>query len=324
MLAAMKAMRLVAVTVLCTIGLASAATQNIAWAVGMASNTMTAATGDNLVFSWSGSHNVYLMASETAYTGCSFTGATLLSSSSPTTYTIPAGAGPFYFACSVGSHCSAGQKIAVSIPAPTPTPPAPTPPAPPSYSPSPTPPPTPTTRSTTVTFSHISAAQYCSITQAAYEKGFGRNINIIDTSTNIYITGNSVSSTASRRSMAVLFVATLAPAQAASASSAVVTASSLASNIAAAAAAAGTTAVANVPTQDAIVIGSSSDDDNTGVIVGAVVGGVAGLAIIVGLVYYFVCASPRTKEPPKSSTGQLGLPVQSIMKPIESGGRVCC
>ena len=75
---------------------------------------MTAAVGDSLLFQWSGypSHNVYRMADEAAFNNCDFSGATNLGDSSPVEITITEL--PVYFACSVGSHCANGQKLAVT------------------------------------------------------------------------------------------------------------------------------------------------------------------------------------------------------------------
>eukprot|EP00966_Prymnesium_polylepis_P024990 576154-Prymnesium_polylepis.1 len=87
--------------------------------------------GDKLSFMYSEHHNVYLMASQTAYDSCDFTGATALalesqggltSSTTPNLYeAVATSAGTLYIACQVGSHCAAGQKITVTIAAPTST-----------------------------------------------------------------------------------------------------------------------------------------------------------------------------------------------------------
>ena len=87
------------------------------------------------------------MASLSAYTSCDFTGATqvpVTSTGSPNDLTevVISGAGTYYFACQVGSHCNANQKITVTVTASSP------PPSPPPPSPSP-PPVTPGSQSTT-------------------------------------------------------------------------------------------------------------------------------------------------------------------------------
>ena len=88
---------------------------------------MTAELGTTLVFEWTGRHNVYEMASKEAFEKCDFTNAKMLGDTSPLKVTIDKV--PVYYACEIGSHCSEGQKLAVTssgAPAPTTTPAAPT------------------------------------------------------------------------------------------------------------------------------------------------------------------------------------------------------
>merc|ERR1711865_904704 len=105
------------ITLLCALGVATA-TVHVPWTAGFddaSARTKTVTTGDTLHFMWTGSHNVFKMASETAYTNCDFTGATDLGSTSPVSYELASGqAGPWYFACQVGQHCQNGQKLAVT------------------------------------------------------------------------------------------------------------------------------------------------------------------------------------------------------------------
>jgi len=71
--------------------------------------------------SHSGGHNVYAMASANDFASCVFTGGTNLGASSPVAYTVPSDAvegSVLYFGCEVDSHCSSGQKLAVTIAAP--------------------------------------------------------------------------------------------------------------------------------------------------------------------------------------------------------------
>ena len=104
----------------------------------------TVNVGDKLQFSYSAAHNVYLMASESAYDICDFAGATELggvshgggSGSTPNVYeAVATAAGTLYIACQVGSHCSYGQKVEIAVVEP------PSPISPPSASPPPSPPP---------------------------------------------------------------------------------------------------------------------------------------------------------------------------------------
>ncbi|KAK7242501.1 hypothetical protein SO694_00017223 [Aureococcus anophagefferens] len=77
--------------------------------------TFTAA-GD-VVFRWTGTHNVEKMASFDAWESCDFSGATLVGESSGATASGDDGE-TAYYACSVSSHCDWGQKVAVTFEAP--------------------------------------------------------------------------------------------------------------------------------------------------------------------------------------------------------------
>eukprot|EP00908_Phaeocystis_cordata_P017337 Transcript_2866.p1 GENE.Transcript_2866~~Transcript_2866.p1 ORF type:complete len:198 (-),score=52.45 Transcript_2866:158-751(-) len=90
--------------------------------------------GDRLSFKYSVYHNVYLMPSQEAYASCNFSEATELASATygggegsfPNVYeAVTTSMGTLYFACEVGAHCKAGQKIEVTVTA------APPPAAPP-------------------------------------------------------------------------------------------------------------------------------------------------------------------------------------------------
>ena len=117
--------------------------------------------GDKLRFSYSGSHNVYQMASKAAYDDCDFAEATELASTIKgggsgsfsnlyeAVVTTADAADTLYIACQVGAHCGdGGQKVTITAtfapspppPSPSPPPPSPPPPSPPPPSPSPPPP----------------------------------------------------------------------------------------------------------------------------------------------------------------------------------------
>merc|ERR1712160_75472 len=99
------------ITLLCALGMGTA-TVHVPWTAGFddaSARAKTVTTGDTLHFMWTGNHNVFQMASETAFNDCDFTGATDKGSTSPLS-----GAGPWYFACQVGAHCTNGQKLAVT------------------------------------------------------------------------------------------------------------------------------------------------------------------------------------------------------------------
>ena len=79
---------------------------------------VSANIGDTVVFSWSGSHNVYWHPTGT----CDEAGAVQVDSgSSPATWTATE-AGTFTFACDVGDHCEWGQVVTVTVAGSTPAP----------------------------------------------------------------------------------------------------------------------------------------------------------------------------------------------------------
>jgi len=57
---------------------------------------------------------VHLLPSLAAFDSCDFSSATLLGATSPVAYTAST-PGTFYLACSVGNHCSSGQKLALVV-----------------------------------------------------------------------------------------------------------------------------------------------------------------------------------------------------------------
>jgi len=80
--------------------------------------TIEASPGAKIEFEWSGSHDVFLMASTGAAESCDFSGATNLGSTSPISYTIPSTTSTpstIVFSCSVGGHCANGQKLTVNV-----------------------------------------------------------------------------------------------------------------------------------------------------------------------------------------------------------------
>jgi hypothetical protein len=68
--------------------------------------------GDVLTFNWSGTHNVNIHPNK----DCEFSGSTSIAASSGGAYTLTTLDKPdVYFACQVGSHCSLGQHILVTV-----------------------------------------------------------------------------------------------------------------------------------------------------------------------------------------------------------------
>jgi len=74
--------------------------------------------GDTVTFNWNGNHNVYAMQNKAAYDSCDFSGAVNKGANSGVTESF-GGEGVFYYACKVGSHCQAKQKIMITVAAPT-------------------------------------------------------------------------------------------------------------------------------------------------------------------------------------------------------------
>ena len=91
-------------------------------------STLTVTAGDALAFKYSSFHNVYALPSAAAYESCDFSGAHMLADGAQgggQGYRFVAKqAGTLYIACQVGSHCNAGQKLAITVkPASSPPPP---------------------------------------------------------------------------------------------------------------------------------------------------------------------------------------------------------
>ena len=114
---------------------AAAAAANVDWESmhpSSSANTLSAGAGETVTFSWTDTHDVWLMADETHYTNCDWDGATEIHSTSVKTGDVAGLGETKYYACHVGSHCESGQKIAITwagtaTPAPTPAPGSPTP-----------------------------------------------------------------------------------------------------------------------------------------------------------------------------------------------------
>ena len=112
---------------------AAAAAANVDWESmhpSSSANTLSAGAGETVTFSWTDTHDVWLMADEAAYNSCSFTGATEIHSISVRTGDVSGLGETKFFSCSVVSHCKDGQKIAITwagtaTPAPSGATPAP-------------------------------------------------------------------------------------------------------------------------------------------------------------------------------------------------------
>ena len=96
----------------------TAAVVDVAWTLALSPSSISVMKGDSIRFSWTGAHNVYLMADKAAFEACNFQDATMLNggAASPVAFsTTNETTGAIYFACSVNSHCASGQKLAVTI-----------------------------------------------------------------------------------------------------------------------------------------------------------------------------------------------------------------
>mmetsp|Transcript_5402 Transcript_5402/g.9051 ORF Transcript_5402/g.9051 Transcript_5402/m.9051 type:complete len:351 (+) Transcript_5402:88-1140(+) len=93
-------------------------------------NTYNVTEGETLRFRYSNDHNIWQLASREAYEACNFQGAKELAGRDqgggggnfpPNTYNLVAESqGVMYIACQVSSHCSAGQKVMITV-SPPPT-----------------------------------------------------------------------------------------------------------------------------------------------------------------------------------------------------------
>ena len=94
----------------------------IDWKVGMTGAEMkqTVPVNTDVIFKWSGWHNVWKFPDKAAFDACDFSRATELAASSKGPYTYQASsAGIVYFGCRVQwfslSNCKAKQKLALSV-----------------------------------------------------------------------------------------------------------------------------------------------------------------------------------------------------------------
>uniref|UniRef100_J3M1N5 Phytocyanin domain-containing protein n=1 Tax=Oryza brachyantha TaxID=4533 RepID=J3M1N5_ORYBR len=110
---------LMAVAAVAELAAAAGKTYTIKWASGGNygdwSSKNAVAVGDSVVFKYGSPHTVDEL-SEADYKSCSFTSPVTSDASGSTTVTFDA-AGTRYFACAAaaGSHCSMGQKVAITV-----------------------------------------------------------------------------------------------------------------------------------------------------------------------------------------------------------------
>ena len=91
------------------------ATTQIQWKVPMSTTEQkqTVKVNTDVVFTWSGTHNVYMFPTKADFDSCNFAKATEMGTTSPYTYK-PSSAGMFYFGCQIAGHCNT-QKLALTV-----------------------------------------------------------------------------------------------------------------------------------------------------------------------------------------------------------------
>merc|ERR1711957_84743 len=93
--------------------IASAAVNKLDWNAQFTASDKSSTFKGEVQFNWIGGHNVYEMADKDAYDACSFAGAKNLGDTSPVAVSADVGKTKYY-SCDVGSHCSYGQKVAIT------------------------------------------------------------------------------------------------------------------------------------------------------------------------------------------------------------------
>lgn len=103
--------RRTALSFVLAVGLANsarAATINVDWAIPTTPNAISITVGDEVAFTWSGSHSVYQSATQSDYEACATKGGTVVApttSSGAWTKTFDA-PGDYYYICEVSGHWS--------------------------------------------------------------------------------------------------------------------------------------------------------------------------------------------------------------------------
>ena len=91
-------------------------TVTVDWKIPTEPQVLSVAAGTTVKFSWSDTHNVYEVPDATAFDACDSSGATEVASTAAQTVDVAAPETPTtkYYVCTVGSHCTMGQKIAIT------------------------------------------------------------------------------------------------------------------------------------------------------------------------------------------------------------------
>ena len=98
--------------------LAPAARTNVLWKIGMepSKQTETVSVGDEIMFIWSGEHNVYKLPNRTAFHDCEFSEAVELASDSQNNFLYQAtDVGTFFFSCELPGRCEMGQTLELTV-----------------------------------------------------------------------------------------------------------------------------------------------------------------------------------------------------------------
>ncbi|RCV35541.1 hypothetical protein SEVIR_7G260100v4 [Setaria viridis] len=117
-LAMAKALVVALVAIAAVAELAAAKNHTIQWSVSgnygdwSASNAVS--VGDTVVFTYGPPHTVDELPSEADYKACSFDGKLSSDDGGRTAFTFDK-VGTRYFACAAGSHCTQGQKVAITV-----------------------------------------------------------------------------------------------------------------------------------------------------------------------------------------------------------------
>merc|ERR1712048_1004262 len=95
----------------------------VKWRIPVEPQMIKVGVGATVLFSWTGSHNVYEFTDADAFDKCDFSKgkATSLSDSAPFELVIGASATVRYFGCAVAGHCRNGQKLKLVVSAKTTT-----------------------------------------------------------------------------------------------------------------------------------------------------------------------------------------------------------
>ena len=88
------------------------------WTLGMSSSEQKeiVSVGDEVMFIWSGMHNVWRFSNRKAFDDCDFSQAVELAPKTENKFRYTAkDIGKFYFSCEIPGHCDLGQKLELLV-----------------------------------------------------------------------------------------------------------------------------------------------------------------------------------------------------------------